>query len=79
MTDQELLYAATAFCLKHTNPKTGSCRQCPLNGHICISKKGNLILGESDNDDKINFVKFTEEFRNMIKTITDDKENGAII
>ena len=79
MTDQELLYAASVFCLKYTKSNGECSKSCPLRNQLCISRLGNLVLGESDHDDKINFVKFTEQFRNMIKIITDDREEGAVI
>ena len=68
MTDDEVLFKAIQFCLKYGN----NCAKCLLNGHLCISQNGNLILGEEVKDDKINFVKFTKEFREMIKVISED-------
>ena len=69
LTDQEVLFKAMQFCLKH---KKENCYKCPLNHRLCISNNGDLILGEKDRDDHINFVKFTEQFRELIKTISED-------
>ena len=68
LNDEKLLFKAIQFCLKNKN----NCPKCPLNKKLCISSKGDLILGETDKDDHINYVKFTKEFRELIKTISED-------
>ena len=73
LADENVLFKAMQFCLKQKSKCGNECySKCPLQNQLCISSKGDLILGERDKDDHINFVKFTEQFRKMIEVISED-------
>lgn len=62
MTDEEVLFKGIKFCNSQIN-----CRRCPLRGKVCITHEGKITFG--DDKTHLNFVEFTEQFRNMIKTL----------
>lgn len=70
LTDEELLFKCMKFCNAHRSSFLG-CTKCPLNNSVCISSKGNIILNNS-NENFMNYVKFTDEFRKMIRIVMDD-------
>lgn len=62
MTDEEVLFKAIKFCNIHKD-----CKNCSLKGKVCITHNGNITFGNSRTH--LNFVEFTEQFRNMIKIL----------
>lgn len=71
LTDEELLFKCMKFCNTHRSSIFGCCK-CPLYHKVCITSKGNIALNSVDTN-FMNFVKFTDEFRNMIDIVMNNK------
>ena len=62
MTDEEVLFKGIKFCNSQI-----SCSRCSLNNKVCITHDGKITFGKDRT--YLSFVEFTEQFRNMIKTL----------
>lgn len=62
MTDEEVLFKGIKFC----NAQMG-CNRCLLRGKVCITREGKIAFGNDST--QLSFVEFTEQFRNLIKTL----------
>ena len=78
MDDTQLLYAGMKMCSAYYDDYSDSCFRCPLNEHMCINKNGKLVIKDGKKDDKIYFVEFVEEFKNMVRVIRDEEPESCI-
>lgn len=62
MTDEEVLFKGIKFCNAQE-----SCVGCLLRGKVCITHEGKITFGGKKTH--LSFVEFTEQFRDMIKTL----------